>query len=197
MREIADVQYITRDDASLSHSEQVRLMYENGVSWVQIRMKNVSDSVLLSEAEKSMAFATEFNGTLIINDNIEIAKKVAAHGVHIGLNDCSVEQAREYLGDETIIGATANTFEHVQKHVADNVNYIGLGPYKFTNTKKNLSPVIGVEGYTEIVAQMQHAGIEMPVVAVGGITMEDITLLKNIGLHGVAMSKALMESVLK
>ncbi len=195
MKEIAQIQYITREDSRLSHAEQARLMFENGVDWVQIRMKEATYLEFLSEAKLAMKYARDNNSTLIINDRIEIAEEIGAHGLHLGLNDMKPTEARSILGDSAIIGGTANTLEQIQKQVSEGVDYIGLGPFRFTHTKKNLSPVIGFEGYRTLLKEWKATGADIPLVAVGGIFLEDIIQLKSIGLHGVAISKALLEAV--
>lgn len=85
-----------------------------------------------------------------------------------------IAEARQILGKDFIIGGTANTFEDVQMHYQAGADYIGCGPFRFTTTKKNLSPILGLEGYKAIVSQMKTAGINLPIVAIGGITYDDI-----------------------
>ncbi len=196
MKEIAQVQYITRDDVKLSHAEQARLMFENGVEWVQLRMKLASDEEFLREAKLAKNFANDNGCTLIINDRVRVAQEIGADGVHLGLNDMKPSLARGLLGEEVIIGGTANTLEQIHKQVEEGVDYVGLGPFRFTNTKKNLSPVIGFEGYKDLVKTWKNSGSDIPLIAVGGILLEDIIQLKAIGLHGVAISKALLDAVI-
>jgi len=196
MKEIAAIQYITRDHQELSHSDQARLMFSNGIKWVQLRMKDCPKDKILEEAQKSMQYAREFDGQLIINDSIEITKEVNAHGIHLGLKDCSIEEARSILGNQAIIGGTANTFEDIQLQINRGADYLGLGPYRHTFTKKNLSPVIGIEGYLQIMNQVKAAKLSIPIVAVGGILMSEFDLLKQTGLHGIAVSGALLNKMM-
>lgn len=194
MKKIADIQYITRDSDKLSHAEQAKLMFETGINWVQIRMKNSRKEEIIKESELAMKYANEFNGTLIINDSIEICKTVGAHGVHLGLKDIPLNEARNYLGNDVIIGGTANTVDDICYQVEKGADYVGLGPFRFTTTKKNLSPIIGLEGYKKIVEELKKRNISIPIVAVGGITMDDIETIKETGLHGVAISSSLLEN---
>ena len=92
-----------------------------------------------------------------------------------------IDQARQLLGEAFIIGGTANTFEDVVQHYRAGADYLGIGPFRFTTTKKNLSPVLGLEGYAAILSQMKEANIELPVVAIGGITCEDIPAILETG----------------
>src|ERR1035437_7606358 len=111
MKQIAQIQYITQDNQHLSHADQTKLMFENGISWVQIRMKNSTKEEFILQAKEAMEYAKRYNGTLIINDHVDICQAVGAHGVHVGLTDTSVLEARKLLGSEAIIGGTANCIE--------------------------------------------------------------------------------------
>ncbi|MDR3705200.1 MAG: thiamine phosphate synthase [Paludibacteraceae bacterium] len=195
VRSIAQIQYITQDNPKLTHAQQAQLMYENGISWVQLRMKNASKEQFVAEAKEALTYARKYNGILLINDHVDICKQVGAHGVHVGLKDMSVAEARAILGDGFIIGGTANTIDDIAWHVQNGADYIGLGPFRFTTTKKNLSPIIGLEGYKKLVSEMKNRDIHIPVVAVGGITMDDIPHIQATGLYGVAISTALLKSL--
>jgi thiamine-phosphate pyrophosphorylase len=192
---ISPIQYITQDNPTLTHAQQAKLMYENGISWVQLRMKNATKEQFVAEAEEALTYARKYNGILLINDHVDICKQVGAHGVHVGLKDMSVAEARAILGDDYIIGGTANTIDDIEWHVQNGADYVGLGPFRFTTTKKNLSPIIGLEGYKKIVSEMKNRGIHIPVVAVGGITMDDIPHLQATGLYGVAISTSLLKNL--
>jgi thiamine-phosphate pyrophosphorylase len=194
---ISRIQYITQDNAQLTHAQQAKLMFENGVDWVQIRMKNCSKEAIIVQAKEALFYARALGGKLIINDHIDICKELGADGVHVGLSDTDVAETRAYLGNNFIIGGTANTIEDIQLHLKNGADYIGLGPFRFTTTKKNLSPIIGLDGYKQLVAEMQKRNIQIPVVAVGGIMMTDIEDIQSVGLYGVAISTALLNEKLK
>ncbi len=192
-KKIADIQYITQDCGKYTHAQQAKLMFENGVKWVQIRMKNSTPKEIIEQSKEALQYANECGGILLINDSIEIAKQIGAHGVHLGMNDISIDEAREYLGDEFIIGGTANTLDDIKLQMSRGADYLGLGPYKFTTTKKNLSPVIGLEGYKSLCDEMKRCNISIPIVAVGSVTLEDVEDIKSTGLYGAAISSALLE----
>ena len=194
-KRVPKIQFITQDHPTLSHSEQARLAFEKGVESVQIRMKNNSRDEILEEASKALQYAKQNNGILIINDSIDIAKEIGAPAVHLGLNDTPIDEAREILGENVIIGGTANTFEDILLQKSRGADYAGLGPFRHTTTKKNLSPVVGMEGYKAILSQMEEKEINIPIVAVGGILLDEIEILKQAGLYGVAISGALLKTL--
>ena len=193
MLEFPEIQYITRDDEQYSHAEQALLMFRMGIKWVQIRMKNAGDEAIIQQAELALEYANEYGCKLIVNDSISICKAVKAHGLHLGLKDTPVSEARKELGKDVIIGGTANTLEDAFLQAKQGVDYIGLGPFRFTNTKKNLSPVIGLEGYKKIMTDLKERSFDKPITAVGGIEMEDIPSILSTGINGVAISGALLE----
>jgi thiamine-phosphate pyrophosphorylase len=125
---------------------------------------------------------------------VELVKELGADGVHLGKNDMPIKEARQMLGSSFIIGGTANTFEDVKAHHEASANYIGCGPFRFTTTKKNLSPVLGLDGYRHIVKQMKDANIQLPIVAIGGITAEDIPAIMQTGVTGIALSGTILHA---
>lgn len=193
VKEIATLQYITQFSAKYSAAEQALLMFRNKVRWVQIRMKGSLPEEILEESKKALEYAKKYNAVLIINDAVEIAKEIGAHGVHLGLNDMPVDEARRYLGNNFIIGGTANTIEDIGLQASKGADYIGLGPFKHTSTKQKLSPLLGLEGYIRLLELAKEQTITIPVIAVGGVSLGDVMQLTAIGLHGVAISSALLE----
>lgn len=189
---IAKLHFITSDHAHVTHAEQAIRAYIAGCRWVQLRMKDVSEEVIIEEALKILPVANSYNGILLINDNPHIALKVKAHGVHLGKNDMSPAEARQILGDKFIIGGTSNTLEDIVVLIEEGVDYVGLGPFRFTTTKKKLSPILGLEGYQRILSALKHRNLYIPVIAIGGILDDDIEGLKLTGTHGVALAGAIV-----
>ena len=183
--------YISQSPANGSHLETIEQVLLAGGKWIQLRVKNQSEQEILNLAIKAASLCKIHGARLIVNDYPQVALESGADGLHLGLSDMPVAEARAIVGPEMIIGGTANTFEHIQLRASEGVDYIGLGPYRFTSTKQNLSPVIGLDGYTILMEQMQKAGIDLPAIAIGGIEAEDIPLLMQAGLYGVAVSGAL------
>ena len=110
----------------------------------------------------------------MLDDEEDQALEPGADGVHLGLQDMPVSEARKRAHPGFIIGATANTFDAVKQHYADGADYIGCGPLRFTSTKKNLSPLLGLSGYETIIEQIRAQGIDLPLFAIGGVTAADI-----------------------
>ena len=188
------VQFITHYTEKYSYLDSVRIALEGGCRWIQLRMKDASPEEILPIAEKALAMCREYHATFIIDDHVELAKQIKADGVHLGKLDMPIAEARRILGKDFLIGGTANTFEDVLAHYQAGADYIGCGPFRFTTTKKNLSPVLGLEGYRRIVLQMKEAGIHLPIVAIGGITKEDIPSLMKTGITGIALSGSILRA---
>lgn len=185
---VSRFQYITRD-CEMSHSDQALEVYKSGGQWVQLRMKEKDYEDKLCEAKKCVMYALEYNSVLIINDDVELTLACGAHGVHLGKNDMKPSEARKILGASYLIGGTANTFEDIQRLISEGVDYIGLGPLRFTNTKKNLSPILGLYGFREISEKMRQHSVNIPVVAIGGIEIGDIDCITDLGF-GIALSNS-------
>ena len=188
------VQFITHFTEQYSYLDSVRIALEGGCRWVQLRMKEVDEKHLYSIALQVQQMCREYGATFIIDDHVEIVKKVKADGVHLGKFDMPIAEARKILGDDYIIGGTANTFEDVKAHYEAGADYIGCGPFRYTTTKSNLSPILGLEGYRRIVCQMKEAGIHLPIVAIGGITKEDIPSLMETSITGIALSGSILRA---
>ena len=181
-------QYISQGATINEHLKNIEKVCEAGGKWVQLRLKNVTLITYLNAAIKARKLCDQYGAVLIINDNIGIAGQSNADGVHLGLTDSNPKEARKQLGNEAIIGGTANTFENCLQHINDGVDYIGLGPYRFTSTKDKLSPILGVDGYTKIVEAITQKGYQLPIVGIGGITLEDLSEIANTGLSNIAVS---------
>lgn len=167
----------------------IRKALDNGIKWVQIRWKNAPENELISLCETYKKLCSEYQSVCIINDNVQLAKTIDADGVHLGLNDGSIKEARLILGENKIIGGTANTISDVLQRIDESCDYIGLGPLKFTVTKEKLSPILGFEGYQKIINHLQEKSIEIPkIFAIGGVALEDIQPLQEAGIYGVAVS---------
>ncbi|MDO7850198.1 thiamine phosphate synthase [Hymenobacter convexus] len=182
---ISTLHYIT------TNVEAAELACQGGVRWVQLRVKNQPPAIWKQLALDTQAVCRRFGATLIINDNPALTQEIGADGVHLGQEDLPPDEARQMLGSKFIIGGTANTFADVQRLAAAGVNYVGLGPFRFTSTKEKLSPILGLAGYAEIMRQCRATGITVPVIGIGGIALEDVAALLATGLHGVAVSGAI------
>ncbi|UNY99922.1 thiamine phosphate synthase [Zhouia spongiae] len=191
MKEISKLQYISQGNTPAEHLLNIREVCKAGVDWVQLRLKNVSDEMYAETAVLAKKICDPYGAKLIINDNVKVAKVIRADGVHLGKTDMSPQDAREILGAELIIGGTANTLSDCIKLCGMGVDYIGLGPFRFTTTKQNLSPVLGLGGYRKIVSQLNDGEMSFPVIAIGGIQEADVKDILYTGVYGVAVSGAL------
>ncbi|MFA6082851.1 thiamine phosphate synthase [Mucilaginibacter sp.] len=185
---IDKLHYISQQPENGSHLSAIRQALEAGCKWVQLRVKNQSDDLILEYAIEANRLCNKYGAKLIVNDSPEIAFKAGAYGVHLGLQDMSVTRARSIVGKKMIIGGTANTFQHIRQRVAEGADYIGLGPYRFTVTKQKLSPILGLPGYQNIMQQVNAAHINIPVIAIGGILADDVAAIMQTGVYGVAVS---------
>ncbi len=188
------LQFISHYTERYSYLDSIRLALEGGCRWIQLRMKDTPDEEVRPVAIEALQMCRNVGATFIIDDRVELVKELGADGVHLGKNDMPISEARKVLGSVFIIGGTANTFEDVKAHYEASANYIGCGPFRFTTTKKNLSPVLGLEGYRHIVEQMEEANIHLPIVAIGGITAEDIPAIMQTGVTGIALSGTILHA---
>ncbi|MDE5782846.1 MAG: thiamine phosphate synthase [Prevotella sp.] len=189
-----ELQFISHYNERYSYTDSIRLALEGGCRWVQLRMKEATDEEVRSVALEAQRMCAEAGATFIIDDRVSLAKELRADGVHLGKNDMPISEARALLGHEYIIGGTANTFADVKAHAEAGADYIGCGPFRFTTTKKGLAPVLGLQGYRDIVRQMTEANIRLPIVAIGGITAADIPDIMQTGVTGVALSGCVLNA---
>ena len=186
--------YITHPSDRYSIAEQVQMVLEGGCKWIQLRLKDASDEEFRQTASEIIPLCQENSAFLVFDDRVELAMEMGVHGVHLGKNDMNPLQARETLGAEAIIGVTANTGQDILRYKGWDVDYVGLGPFRYTTTKSNLAPLLGLEGYEKIVKAVRSADMLLPIVAIGGITLEDIPSIMATGVNGVAMSGAILNA---
>lgn len=188
------LQFITHYTERYTYLDSVRLALAGGCRWIQLRMKDADDATLKATALEVQQLCRASGATFIIDDHVALAHEIQADGVHLGKQDMPIAEARNLLGKDYLIGGTANTFEDVCKHVQAGADYIGYGPYRFTTTKDKLSPLLGLEGYKHLIERMNKAGIQIPIIAIGGITPADIPALLDAGVHGIALSGAVLRA---
>ena len=188
------IQFISHFTEQHTYLDSIRLALEGGIKWVQLRMKDATEDEIISVGTEVRRLCDQYGATFIIDDHVELVHKLKADGVHLGKNDMPIAEARNILGKDIIIGGTANTFEDIAAHYQATANYIGCGPFRFTTTKKGLSPTLGLEGYRNIMTKVKEAGINIPVVAIGGITTEDIPDIMQTGISGIALSGAILRA---
>ena len=187
---------ITHQTETYTDYEEAKRFLEGGGSWVQLRQKEGLDREM---AHRLAELCRQKNGVLCVDDNVDIALEIGADAVHLGKNDMPVDEAwkvvrKAHREKDFLIGATTNTFEDIRQAARSGASYIGLGPFRFTQTKKRLSPILGLEGYRRIISQCEEAGIHLPIYAIGGIELEDIPDLMKVGVHGIAISGSIIRA---
>lgn len=185
---IPKLHYISQGKSPKEHLENIQQACTSGIELVQLRLLNVSDKKLLEVAKEARDITAHFQTRLLITDHYKIAREVKADGVHLENTDACPTKARIHIYTWQIIGGTAHTLEECQTLVAKQVDYIGLGPFRFTTTKDNVPAILGLKGYLEIIKALQT---ETPIIGVGGITIEDVTDILETGISGVAVSEAI------
>lgn len=186
------LQYISHFTPQISYAEGIKMALEGGCRWIQLRMKDAPAEEIIACAEEVLPLCRRHGAKFLLDDHVELVRQLGADGVHLGKNDMPVDEARTILGPDIIIGGTANTIEDIIRLHKQGADYIGCGPFRFTTTKKNLSPILGLDGYKSIVLKMKELGIDLPIVAIGGITVEDIPSVMGTGVSGIALSGAIL-----
>jgi len=186
--EISNLQFITNQYSENTIIEQIQEACKASCKWIQLRLKNMPDKEIVKIAIEAQKICKYYNAVLIINDYAHLVKSTKVDGVHLGKNDMSPTQARKLLGNKYIIGATANSIDDVLNLYKQEVDYIGLGPFRFTSTKKNLSPILGIQGYRDVISVMKKKNIQTPIMAIGGIKVDDINNILDTGISGIAVS---------
>ena len=188
------IQFITHANDRYNYLDGVRIALEGGCRWIQLRMKDASEEEVLKTAESTRKLCRQYDAVFLLDDYVELVERSGADGVHLGKDDMPIDEARRLLGKDKIIGGTANTFEDVKRIYSAGADYIGCGPFRFTTTKKKLSPILGLDGYRRIIEHMNAYGINIPVIAIGGILLQDVSDIMQTGVSGVAISGAILNA---
>jgi thiamine-phosphate pyrophosphorylase len=187
-KEISKLQYIT------TNAVDAEKACMGGADWIQLRVKNVPEDEWRELAIETLKVCRRYGAKLIINDYVQLAKDIGADGVHLGKEDMNPAAARLMLGEPFIIGGTANSKEDMEHLLQLGVDYIGLGPFRFTTTKTNLSKLLGLEGYRSMIDSRAMVRARIPVIAIGGIKLKDVAALLETGVYGIAVSAAITNS---
>ena len=179
---VTDRAWAADEDAFLA---QVEDAVDGGATFVQLREKHLNDEAFLAEAERFVALCRRKGVVSIINDNVGIAAKTGADGVHVGQEDLAAGRVRQLLGPDKIIGVSAHTVEEALAAQAAGADYLGTGAAFVTGTKTDAKPI------SRETIRAICAAVDIPVVAIGGITRDNILELKGCGLDGVAVVSAL------
>lgn len=165
--------------------EQVEEALKGGVTFVQLREKNLDDTAFLQEAKEIKELCARYNVPFVINDNVDIAAEIDADGVHVGQSDMEAGNVRKKLGPDKIIGVSAQTVEQALRAQAHGADYLGVGAVFPTGSKAD-----AVEVSHDTVREICRA-VDIPVIAIGGITRENVIELKGTGICGIAVISAI------
>lgn len=179
---VTDRAWAADEDALLAQIEDA---IDGGAAMVQLREKHLDDAAFLKEAERFVALCRRKGALSIINDNVEIAARTGADGVHVGQEDLEAGRVRELLGPDKIIGVSAHTVAEALAAQAAGADYLGTGAAFVTGTKTDARPI------SRETIRAITAAVDIPVVAIGGISRDNLLELKGCGLDGVAVVSAL------
>jgi thiamine-phosphate pyrophosphorylase len=191
---IEKLQFITHDIEQHSHIEQARIACEAGAKWIQYRCLTKSDDELLKDINVIAELCDDWGATLIVTDHIHLNGKADIQGFHIEDMDADFQKLRNELGEAITIGGSSNTVEGLIRIANEGADYAGFGPFNITTTKPNNAPLIGLSGYDNAMSTLKLKGIDLPVLAVGGITIADIDSIMATGVFGIAASSAINQS---
>ncbi len=180
---------ITQDGLPFSHEEQAEQLCEGGAEWIQLRMKGAAPEAWVATARRVVEVCRRHRARCVVNDSVDVALAAGADGVHLGSQDLDWREARARLGAGRILGGTVNSLEDAARAVSVRVlDYVGVGPWRFTTTKKKLSPVLGPAGVGGVISALDG----LPAWVIGGITRADLPDVCAAGAAGVAVSSALL-----
>ena len=178
---------LTHDHPNLSHLDQAKLLFEQGAKLIQLRSKRIDLSNFNHEAIKIGELAKLFSAKVIINDLADLANRSSSWGVHLGMNDECPNQVRAKFGNNLIIGRTVHSLADAQKCRAENPDYIGIGPYRKSLTKNDLIPKLSLGQIKEIITAIHP----IPTYLIGGLNEDDLYLIEDLKLTGLAICSAL------
>lgn len=187
MKQIGRLHVLT--DASLqtrfTHVELARLAIAGGADTIQYRQKSGSTRGMINVAREMKRLCAEAGVTFIVNDRLDVAIAAEADGVHLGQDDFPIPLARRILGEERIIGGSAATMEEARICLSEGADYVGFGPVYPTSSKDDAGPVSGLEVLREVVKT-----IPLPIIAIGGVSAENVSEVLGAGAHGIAVISA-------
>lgn len=168
-----------------SLASQVEDVLKNGATFLQLREKEFSHEEMVAEAKEIQKIAAKYHVPFVINDDIFAAREINADGVHIGQSDMAYQKAREILGDDKIIGVSASTLEEAVAAERMGADYIGVGAIFHTDTKEDATSLT-FEDLKTITST-----VSIPVVAIGGISADNLMQLKGTGIDGISVISAI------
>lgn len=191
---IEKLHFITHDLPQISHVDQALLACEAGAKWIQYRCLTKTEAELLDDIHQIATICDDWGATLIVTDHVHLKGKADIQGFHIEDMDADFLALRNQLGEETTIGGSSNTVEGLIRLWQEGADYVGFGPFGQTSTKPNSFPLIGIEQYAAAIAALREVNADLPVLAVGGVTLHDVGALMETGIFGIAVSAAINQA---
>ena len=170
---------------SLDPLQLLSVWLDAGVPLVQIRAKTLGSGALLSLADRAVAIAAPLAAAIVVNDRADVARLAGAAGVHVGQDDLRPADARRVVGADRIVGFSTHTVSQLDAGCAEAVDYLAMGPVFATGTKTDHAAPVGIDGVARAAARTARAGL--PLVAIGGITLETAPALIEAGANAVAV----------
>ena len=192
---IEKLHFITHDIEQLSHVEQAQIACEAGAKWIQYRCLTKSEEELLKDINQIAEICDDWGATLIVTDHIKLHGKADIQGFHMEDTSTDFIKLRSMLGDDVTLGGSANTLEELIRLANEEVDYAGYGPFSHTDTKPNDFPHLGIEGYIAAMNTLSNLKSTLPILAVGGVGIDDIEGLLSTGIFGIAASSAINQSM--
>ena len=174
--------------SGLSHAEQIERLAAGGATFIQMREKNLPPAQFFGEAMKVVELARQLSVRIIINDRADVALATKADGVHLGQDDLPAEAARRILGNDAIIGYSTHNLDQAQRALSLPIDYLAIGPIFATTSKSDTEPVVGLDGLRSVA----RTANTVPIVAIGGITFENVRAVIEAGATSVAVISALL-----
>lgn len=191
---IEKLHFITHDIDQLTHVQQAQIACAAGAKWIQYRCLTKSDDELLRDINVIAEICDDWGATLIVTDHVHLNGQADIQGFHIEDMDADFTELRALLGEAVTIGGSANTVDGLIRLALEGADYAGFGPFAHTDTKPNNAAHIGIEGYRKAIQQLREKQIDLPVLAVGGVTVNDIDALMQTGIFGIAASSAINQA---
>jgi thiamine-phosphate pyrophosphorylase len=191
---IEKLHFITHDIPQHTHIEQAQIACSAGAKWIQYRCLTKTDEQLLEDIHAIADICDDWGATLIVTDHVHLNGKADIQGFHIENMEADFEKLREQLGEAVTIGGSANTLENLIRIAGESVDYAGFGPFYNTITKPNDYPLLALTDYQKAVSELKQLGIDLPILAVGGVTKNDIDPLMATGIFGIAVSAAINQA---
>ncbi len=182
------IHFVSYADEFGNHVPSIEKVLEAGIDLVQLRIKNRDDKACIKQAEESKVLCNHYRAQLIINDRVNLSRQLDIRAVHLGQKDMPISEARMLLGENCYIGGTANSLDQMIALSEEGVDYIGLGPYRFTRTKENLSSILGHAEIADTVREFQAIGYKTPIYIIGGIVASDFSTIAELPIAGIAVS---------